>query len=146
MISPPRHSTRTTQKTGRPLMNANLVDATERFAQRSMQLVLVRANGPLFYTVAAASVLESMAPTYTARLRKLFQGDREFSAWLDNVWLPGKAARAAALRDYVQKTWPELDWTAAYEHCRGLVETDGAIGPQKPTAAHEALARCVAAA
>src|SRR5690242_17631732 len=79
------------------IMNANtLVDATERFAQRSMQLVLVRANGPLFYTVAAASVLESMAPAYTARLRKLFQGDHELSAWLDNVWLPAKAARAAA--------------------------------------------------
>ncbi|HEV7392323.1 MAG TPA: hypothetical protein VGO08_11810, partial [Burkholderiales bacterium] len=122
-----------------------LIDTTPRFAQRSIQLVLVRANGPLFYSVATASLLEALAPLYADRMRQLFRKDEEFSAWMDKEWLPRKAARAAALRQYVEKTWPELDWAAAYEQCRCTVESDGGMGPLKPTAAHEALAHCVAA-
>jgi hypothetical protein len=75
----------------------------------------------------------------------VFRTDRAFCEWMESEWLPHKAARAAALREYVEKTWPELDWTAAFEQCRGAAESDGGLGPHKPTAAHEALAHCVAA-
>jgi hypothetical protein len=122
-----------------------LLHPAHRSAPRSMQLVLVRANGPLFYSIAAAALLESLAPVYTARLRHLFRTDHAFCDWMENEWLPRKAARAAALRDYVEKTWPELDWTSTFEQCRGAVESDGGLGPHKATAAHEALAHCVAA-
>jgi hypothetical protein len=122
-----------------------LLHPTHRSAQRSIQLVLVRANGPLFYSVAAASLLEALAPAYTERLRHWLRTDRTFSDWMENEWLPRKAARAAALRQYVEKTWPEFDWTAAFEQCRGAMASDGGMGPHKATAAHEALAHCVAA-
>jgi hypothetical protein len=125
--------------------NKTLIDTNPRLAQRSMQLVLVRANGPLFYSIATASLLEALAPLYADRMRQFFRKDEVFSAWFDKEWLPRKAARAAALRQYVEKTWPELDWAAAYEQCRSAVESDGGMGPRKPTAAHEALAHCVAA-
>ena len=121
-----------------------LLHTTHRYAPRSIQLVLVRANGPLFYSVAAASLLEALAPVYAERVRHFFRGDRAFSEWMENEWLPRKAARAQALRQYVEKTWPELDCAAAYEQCRAAVESDGGMGPHKPSAAHEALARCVA--
>jgi hypothetical protein len=122
-----------------------LLHPAQRSAPRSMQLVLVRANGPLFYSIAAAALLEALAPVYTARLRHLLRTDQVFSDWMEKDWLPRKAARAAALRDYVEKTWPEFDWTAAFEQCRSAVESDGGLGPHKATAAHEALAHCVAA-
>jgi hypothetical protein len=122
-----------------------LLHPTHRSAQRSIQLVLVRANGPLFYSIAAASLLEALAPAYSERLRHWFRTDRAFSDWIENEWLPRKATRAAELREYVKKTWPEFDWTAAFEQCRGAVASDGGMGPHRASAAHEALARCVAA-
>jgi hypothetical protein len=123
-----------------------LIQNSARFAHRPIQLVLVRANGPLFYSAAAASLLESMGPYFAQRVRAFFRGDKALIEWIESEWLPRKAARAAALRDYVQKTWPEFDWSAAYEQCVASVQTEGGLGPQQPTAAHEALVRCVAAA
>jgi hypothetical protein len=125
--------------------NAPLSTA-DRFAHRPIQLVLVRANGPLFYSVAAASLLESIAPLYAQRLLYLSRGDRELSTWIENEWLPRKAARARALQDYVERTWPEFDWASAHEQYRTCAAADGGLGPQRATAAHELLARCVAAA
>jgi len=81
-----------------------LIQNTSRPAQRSIQLVLVRANGPLFYSVAAASLMEALTPLYAQRMRQFFGVDQAFSAWVDREWLPAKAARAAALRDYIAKT------------------------------------------
>jgi hypothetical protein len=123
-----------------------LIQNTSRPAQRSIQLVLVRANGPLFYSVAAASLMEALTPLYAQRLHQFFGADQVFSAWMDREWLPAKAARAAALRDYIAKTWPEFDWAGAYEQCRAAVQSDGGLGPLKQSAAHEALASCIAAA
>ena len=123
-----------------------VIQNSARFAHRPIQLVLVRANGPLFYSVAAASLLESMVPFFAQRLRAFFRGDKALVEWLDSEWLPRKAARAATLRQYVEKTWPEFDWSAAHEQCLASAHTEGGLGPQQPTAAHEALARCVATA
>jgi hypothetical protein len=106
----------------------------------------VRANGPLFYSVAAASLMEALTPVYSQRMRQFLGADEVFSAWIDREWLPAKAARAAALRDYIAKTWPEFDWAGAYEQCRAAVQSDGGLGPLKQTAAHEVLASCIAAA
>ena len=144
-MPPPRDFTRDANPETamtQPLM----LQTTARSAHRPVQLVLVRANAPLFYSLAAASLLEALAPVYAARVRAFFRGDRAFCEWLDTEWLPRRAARARELREYVEKTWPELDWGGAYEHHRAALEGDGGMGAHQPTAAHEALARCVAAA
>ena len=123
-----------------------LLHSTDRPAPRSIQIVLVRANGPLFYSVAAASLLEAIAPLYARRLLYLARGDEALASWVETEWLPHKAARARVLQDYVECTWPEFDWLSAHEQHRAAAAADGGLGPQRPTVAHELLARCVAAA
>lgn len=123
-----------------------LLQTNPRFAPRPIQLVLVRANGPLFYSLAAASLLEANMPLAADRLLYFFGADRLMSQWLKSEWLPRKLARAAQLRDYVSGMWPEYDWQAGLEQYRSLAHADGGASPHRPTAAHEALARCVATA
>src|SRR5688572_14610320 len=45
------------------------------FAPRSVQHVLIRANGPLFYSLASASLLEADMPLAADRLLYFFGGD-----------------------------------------------------------------------
>lgn len=121
-------------------------NTSSRFARRQTRLVIVRANGPLFYSVAAASLLEAFAPRYTERMLHFFRGDEALCDWIRNDWSPRKVARAKELREYIQTTWPEFDWCAAQEQYGSAIEQNGGPGPHRATAAHEALARCVAAA
>src|SRR5687767_6360628 len=116
-----------------------------RPAQRSVQHVLIRANGPLFYSLASASILEADMPLAADRLLHFFGADQVLAQWLKSEWLPRKVARAGQLREYVETTWPEYDWVAGHEHYRALAEAGGA-GPLRRTGVHEALARCVATA
>jgi len=122
------------------------LDPTPRLASRPVQLVLVRANGPLFYSVTAASLLEAGMPLAADRLLHFFGRDPALAQWIKAEWLPRKLVRAAQLRDYVTAIWPEYDWIAGHEQYRASAEADGGTGPHRPTAAHEALARCVATA
>lgn len=119
-----------------------LQQSTRGHTARPVQLVLVRANGPLFYSVAAAALLEADAATHAQRLLDCFRGNATFCAWIETEWLPRKLARAGELREFVENTWPELDWTAVREEYQALASRRCA----GPTAAHHLLARCVAAA
>ncbi len=121
-------------------------NAIRSFAHRPIRLVIVRANGPFFYSVAAAALLESNVAANAERMGRFFAGDGELCAWIHGEWRPRKADRAEQLRWYVEAIWPEFDWPAAWEHYRALSEVDGGAGPRQPTAAHEALARCMVAA
>lgn len=119
---------------------------SRRLAHRPIQLVMVRANGPLFYSVAAAALLESGVTLYAGRMLHLFSDDPALCDWIRTEWLPRKAARAETLRNYVEATWPEFDYGSALEEYRASIEGDACPRPRRPTAAHEALARCVGAA
>lgn len=127
-------------------MDSQALQPSNRTAPRPIKLVLVRANGPLFYCASGAALLESIAPLYAQRLlRFLGEGDL-LGQWIERKWLARKAARAEALRAYVERTWPEFDWNASLEECRTAALADGGLGPHRPTLAHELLARCAAAA
>lgn len=125
-------------------MELTAFQPTPRSAHRPVQLILVRANAPLFYSVAAASLLEADMSHAAERLLHFFGADRELAQWLKSEWLPRKLARAGQLRAYVEATWPEYDWIAGHEHYRAVAEAAGV--PRQLTGAHEALARCVATA
>ena len=112
---------------------------------RNVQHVLIRANGPLFYSLASASLLEADMPLAADRLLHFFGGDQVLSKWLMAEWLPRKVARAGQLRNYVETTWPEFDWVSGHEHYQALGEAGGG-GSLRRTGVHEALARCVATA
>src|ERR671933_379479 len=103
----------------------------------SVQLVLVRANGPLFYSITAASMLEAEMPLAADRLLHFFGADSVFAQWTRTEWLPRKLARARQIRDYIQSMWPEYDWHAGAEQYRAWNDERG-TGCHRPTAAHEA--------
>ena len=126
-------------------MELTPLQTSPRPAQRSVQHVLIRANGPLFYSLASASLLEGEMPLAADRLLHFFGADRLLAQWLKSDWLPRKVARAGQLREYVETTWPEYDWVAGHEQYRALAESGGG-GPLRRTGVHEALARCVATA
>lgn len=123
-----------------------LAEPPARPAARSMQLVLVRANGPLFYSLAAASLFEVGMPLAADRMLHFFAADAPFERWLRTEWLPQKQLRARQLREYIEAAWPEYDWTGGLEHYRWMIDACGPAPAQQPTAAHEALARCVVSA
>lgn len=107
---------------------------------------LVRFNGSTFHSLAAASFLETAVPLQANRLVQLFGAHPDVRFWLEQVWWPQRAELGRQLRDYVEATWPEFDWAAAYhEFCEdyrprsGLESRDGG-------AALEALGLCVTAA
>ena len=116
------------------------------YTHRPVQLVLVRANAPLFYSLTAASLLESGMPLAADRLLHFFGSDPRLGDWVRTEWLPRKMSRAAQLREYITVTWPEYDWAAGHEQFHAAAEADGGTGPHRPTGVHEALARCVATA
>lgn len=121
-------------------------NTSSHLARRQTRLAIVHANGPFFYSVAAASLLEAFAPRYAERVLHFFRGDQTLCDWIRNEWSPRKVARAKELREYIETTWPEFDWRAAHEQYGSAIEQNGGPGPHRATAAHEALARCVAAA
>jgi hypothetical protein len=115
-------------------------------APKSIKLVLIRANGAFFYSVAAAAVLEADAERRAERMLHLFAGDPVHCAWVKASFLPAKRARARMLRDYVEQTWPEFDFAAALHDYAAAADGERGLGPQRSSAAHEALARCLSAA
>jgi hypothetical protein len=110
------------------------------------KLVLIRANGALFHSLAAAALLESQAAVGAQRMLRSFGQDAALATWVASEWLPGKIARARVLREYLERTWPEFDFAAALHEFELGSGGDGGSAPQRPGAAHEALARCLASA
>ena len=113
---------------------------------RPVQLVLIRANAPLFYSITAASLLEADMSLAADRLLHFFGSDPAFGRWITTDWLPRKMTRARELREYVTTTWPEYDWTSGREQYLCAADADGGPVPHRPSGVHEALARCVATA
>jgi hypothetical protein len=100
-------------------MHAPAISTTRR--ERSEQArarAIIRFNGLLFHSLAAASFLESAEPLGATRLGQVFAARPEAGAWLEQSWLPRRATRGRRLRDYLEATWPEFEWSAAYEEYR----------------------------
>jgi rubrerythrin len=70
----------------------------------------VAGSEPLFYMVAAASLMESATDVYTANLIEYFAGDDEITSWLKDYWLPEELQHGRALRRYVETAWPDFPW------------------------------------
>lgn len=115
-------------------------------SQGARMRALVRFNGLTFHGLAAASFLETAVERQASRLAPVFAGCPGVQLWLEQAWLPGRAEIGRRLREYVEATWPEFDWKAAYcEFHDRYRPSSGLRGPQA-TLAREALALCVAAA
>jgi hypothetical protein len=100
-------------------MHTSAISTTRR--ERSEQVrarAIIRFNGLLFHSLAAASFLESAEPLGAIRADQVFAARPEVGAWLEQSWLPRRATRGRRLRDYLEATWPDFEWSAAYEEYR----------------------------
>ena len=64
-----------------------------------------------FRIVYLASLVETGSDLYAANLIEYFAGDAELSRWLRESWQPEEVQHGNALRAYVERVWPEIDWT-----------------------------------
>ena len=103
---------------------------------------MVRLNGMMFYSIAIASFLESTAPLDTARLARLAAAEPDLLDWLEWQWLPGRAEQGRRFREYIEATWQEFEWSAAYQEFRDcyLMRAAARVGP--PGLALEFVSRC----
>jgi hypothetical protein len=107
------------------------------------QRAMVRLNGMMFYCTGIASFVESTAPLDTNRLLRLSADRTEVRSWLENTWLPGRAAHGRRFRSYIEATWPEFEWQGAYQDFSDAygLRTASPVGP--PGLALEFVSRCV---
>jgi hypothetical protein len=101
-----------------------------------------RTDPLIYYTVAAASFVETAADLYTANLVEHFP-DPEAQQWLMNHWQPEELQHGLALRTYVETVWPELDWP--YHYGKFLAEYSRlcTLENLEQSRALEMVARCV---
>ncbi len=103
---------------------------------------IVRFNTVMFHSLAAASLLESTVPLHAERLNVVLAAQPEARLWLEQVWVAQKAELGHRLREYVEATWPEFDWNAAYAEFLQPCRTRAGIDRRRPVAL-EALRLCV---
>jgi hypothetical protein len=104
---------------------------------------MVRLNGMMFYCTGIASFVESTAPLDTGRLTRMAEEQEGVRAWLEDVWLPGRAVHGRRFRAYMEVTWPEFEWESAFQDFREAYGLRVATRVTPPGRALEFVARCV---
>jgi len=104
---------------------------------------IVRFNGPLFYSLGAAYLLEMAAPLHVSRLAQVFAARSHVALWLERSWQTRRTETGLRLRGFLEATWPEFDWGAAGQEFHESYRP--APAGQGAGAALEALGQCVAA-
>ena len=125
-------------------MQAAATTPTQRTpnAQARMR-ALVRFNGSTFRSLAAASFLETAVPLHVNRLTHVFGADPDVRLWLEQVWWPQRAELGRQLHAYIEATWPEFDWNAAYHEFHACYCPLSGLDGRRARFAREALALCV---
>jgi hypothetical protein len=113
-------------------------------SEQARARAMVRFNGLLFHCLAAASFLETAAPLHASRLARVFAMRPEVGHWLERSWCPRCTELGSRLRDFIATTWPEFDWSAAYEAFHERYRRGPALAGLGRSAALEALGLCVA--
>jgi len=120
--------------------------AQRQYGQQKRARAIVRFNGLLFHSLAAASFLETAVPLHVNRLNQVFAARPDVVLWLEQVWWPRRAEHGRRLRDYLEATWPEFDWNAAYQEFHESYRPRSGLEGRGAGAALEALGLCVTAA
>jgi len=107
---------------------------------------LVRFNALAFNSLAVASFLETAVPGHVNRLTQVFGSHPDVGLWLEQVWWPQRAELGRQLREYIEATWPEFDWNAAYQEYRESHRPRSGLASEYGSLALEALGMCVMAA
>lgn len=97
----------------------------------------------LFYALGVSAFLEATTPVYVDSLSRIFAHDAATVRWLETTWQPEEERHGAWMRDYLCDTYPEMDWPRAYADFLESYRPLCAVEELRPTAALEALSRCV---
>ena len=112
-------------------------------SEQARARAIVRFNGLLFYSLGSASFLETSVPLHASRLARIFAARPDVRVWLEQGWWPRRAEIGRRLRNLIESTWPEFDWSAAYQEFYERYR----LGPELAAAGSgltlEALALCV---
>lgn len=114
--------------------------------ERARVRALVRFNGLTFHSIATASFLETAVPLHVNRLAQVFAAHPDVGPWLEQVWWPQRAEIGRQLREYVEATWPEFDWNAAYHEFYQAYRPQSGLEGRQAGVALEALGLCATAA
>jgi len=135
------------QTAGEEIMQATATRTVQRKqGEQARARAIVRFNGLLFHSLAAASLLETAVPLHVNRLHQVFAARPDVVLWLEHVWWPQRAEHGRRLRDYLEATWPEFDWKAAYQEFYESYRPRSGLEGRGAGAALEALGLCVTAA
>lgn len=125
-------------------MQATAMKTSQREQNEQARMrALVRFNGPMFHSLAVASFLETAVPLHVSRLTRTFDADPGARLWLEQVWWPRRAELGRQLRAYVEATWPEFDWNAAYREFQESYHPCSGLDGSRARSAREALGLCV---
>jgi len=119
-------------------MTTNTRESNEQARMRA----LVRFNGSAFHSLAAASLLETAVPQHVDRAMRALGGDPDTRIWLEQVWWPRRAELGRRLHGYVEATWPEFDWSAAWQAFRANYQPSSGLEGSRGGAARAALGLC----
>jgi hypothetical protein len=109
----------------------------------SLDLEAARADEPLMSLVASASLVEAASDLYTANLVQYFKQDAEVAHWLATHWEPEELQHGRALREYIERVWPDFDWERTFKAFLGEYSALCQIEALGPTPALEMISRCV---
>lgn len=104
---------------------------------------LVRFNGSMFHSLTAASFLETAVPQQVSRLTRVLDADPDARLWLEQAWWPRRAELGRELRAYVEATWPEFDWKAAYHEFQEGYQPFSGLHGARARVTREVLGLCV---
>jgi hypothetical protein len=96
-----------------------------------------------FRIVYLASLVETGSDLYAANLIEYFAGDAELSRWLRESWQPEEVQHGNALRAYVERVWPEIDWKHTYDGFFAAYSHTCTVGELERARALELAARCM---
>ena len=107
---------------------------------------LVRFNAVTFHSLAAASFLETVVALHVNRQALVYAAHPDVRSWLEQVWGPQRAELGRQLREYIEATWPEFDWNAAYQDFHDNYRPHSGFEGKNGDIALAALGLCVTSA
>ncbi len=107
---------------------------------------LVRFNAVTFHSLATASFLETAVALHVNRQAPAYAAHPDVRDWLEQVWWPQRAELGRQLREYIEATWPEFDWNAAYQDFHESYRRHSRLEGNNGGIAFAALGLCVTSA
>jgi hypothetical protein len=96
-----------------------------------------------FRIVFLASLIETASDLYAGNLVEYFAEDGEVSRWLRESWEPEEVQHGNALRTYVERVWPDVDWKRTYDGFFAAYSRTCTVGELESARALELAARCM---